>query len=625
MSAGAVFKLIANDGKADRMIMATKLLNQRIKDIMCERSKQGNSDITPTLVDLERTHIIYVNAHFKPFAAIGYEYNKVTPQNGSNSLGSSVTFSIPQFGDFFHDMVCRVRLSSVRANVGTAPTQGQVDIYPTNFGAHDYTLVDGTGRTPPGLVDGSPYRNLVHYCEYPGNRLFRLVKFDVNGNPLDQYDYMIPTMLEKFCTPPNKRIGHDRLVGQEVPIRGYRNDSIGSVLDPDINIPNNITKFSNNQSNQTVGLYDSMPFNLTTVANAPLSATATRYEACRESIDVVNGPQTPKPIQPPLEIWNKLRFWFNDDVRLSVPSVSIPFGQRYITIELANQSDLVFEYPSLYIKMLAYTSQYCRQEYTPYFQLNGIETMTMEKIELYINNIFVNPEIHDIYIKRIGFSLIRVYRQHNQTCNQSNSEEKLLSQLKWPIEYMFVGLRPRWNITNPTNKSGTAIGSLNGNEHVWRDWHRLTKNTKSTFKFFINPINVCDTLNVIYTVDHDAIRDPTYYLPVSTVDSLSLTSHGITIFDSFNDIFFNQYMPYHYGGAALNTPDDTGALFINFALFPRSYQPSGHLNISRARETYLKWNTTYITPNTPADLFVCAIAINFLLISDGSCVLRYST
>jgi len=32
MSAGGVFKLIANDGKADRMIMATELLNGRIKD-----------------------------------------------------------------------------------------------------------------------------------------------------------------------------------------------------------------------------------------------------------------------------------------------------------------------------------------------------------------------------------------------------------------------------------------------------------------------------------------------------------------------------------------------------------------------------------------------------------------
>lgn len=73
MSAGAVFKLIANDGKADRMIMATKLLNQRIKDVMCARRRAGKADITPTLVDLERTHVLYVNSHFRPFAAIGYE------------------------------------------------------------------------------------------------------------------------------------------------------------------------------------------------------------------------------------------------------------------------------------------------------------------------------------------------------------------------------------------------------------------------------------------------------------------------------------------------------------------------------------------------------------------------
>jgi hypothetical protein len=116
-----------------------------------------------------------------------------------------------------------------------------------------------------------------------------------------------------------------------------------------------------------------------------------------------------------------------------------------------------------------------------------------------------------------------------------------------------------------------------------------------------------------------------YYLPVPTVDSLTLTSHGIVIFDNFNDTFFNQYMPYHYGGPALVTPDDVGALFVNMALFPRSYQPSGHLNISRARETYLKWTTSYVSAKTPADLLAVAVAINFLLITDGSAVLRYST
>jgi hypothetical protein len=114
-------------------------------------------------------------------------------------------------------------------------------------------------------------------------------------------------------------------------------------------------------------------------------------------------------------------------------------------------------------------------------------------------------------------------------------------------------------------------------------------------------------------------------LPVPTVDSMALTSHGIVIFENFQDQFFNSYMPFHYGGTSLCTPDDVGALFINMALFPRSYQPSGHLNISRARETYLKWHSTYIGSNSSIDLTIVAVAINFLLITDGSAVLRYST
>lgn len=637
MSAGAVFKLIANDGKADRMIMATKLLNQRIKDVTCARSKAGNTDTTPTLVDLERTHILYVNAHFKPFAAIGYEYNKVTAQNGTNTLSSGITFSIPQFGDFFHDMVCRIRLSAVQSIASSVPvpvdgTPAAPSIYPNNNTNPDgtaaptgttitYSLVDNVGNP----ITASTYRNLVRYAEYPGNRLFKLVKFDVNGNPLDQYSNMIPTMLEKFCTLPHKRTGHDRLVGQEVPVTGYSGLKAASVLDPDANTPANISKFLKGQSNQTVGLFNSNSTALSTTVNSVLSSSATTYDVSRELKQVVNGPQTPKPIQPPLEIWNKLRFWFNDDVRLSIPSVSIPFGQRYITIDLAPQTDLVFEYPSIYVQTVTTvnaTNSYS-VSYTPYYRINGTTDLTIENIELYINNIFVNPEIHDIYIKRIGFSLIRVYREHNQTCSQTVSEEKLLSQLKWPIEYMFVGLRPRWNQMAVSNLSGSLAGQVTGNQYVWRDWHRLTKLVNAVQgKSHATIVNNGGTL---MNTTHQPIVSDEYYLPVPTVDTLSLTSHGITIFDSFNDTFFNQYMPFHYGGTVLVTPDDPGALFVNFALFPRSYQPSGHLNISRARETYLRWTTSYISSSTPVDLLVIAIAINFLLISDGSCVLRYST
>ncbi len=660
MAAGAVFKLITNDGKADRLIMATKLLNQRIKDVMCARKRAGKADITPTLVDLERTHILYVNAHFKPFAAIGYEYNKVRPQSGNPSLGGGVTFSIPQFGDFFHDMVGRTRLSQFQGNAGLTPLQstGNVNspaVFPTNGTNPNgtpaankfYNIVDACGNVIVLGTDDEPaaavnYRNFVRYCEFPGNRLYSLVKFDVNGNPLDQYDTMIPTMLEKFCTPPNKRAGHDRLVGQEVPLTGYSGLCCSTVSDADAaNTPPGITKFSSSQSNQTVGIFNEGVGQVAPNING-ISSTATvastlngvggpQVDISRQLLQIVNGPQTPKPIQPPLELWNKLRFWFNDDVRLSIASVSIPFGQRYISIDLANQNLLTFEFPSIYLETITDAVigipggpvAQRQKTYTPIFQKFGVTDVSIEKMELYINNIFVNPEVHDIYIKRIGFSLIRVYRQHTQRCNQESSDEKLLSQLKWPIEYMFVGLRPTWNIKDVTVGSGGVVNG--GNQNVWRDWHRMTKVVEATcddpsLAETSNGLAVAATGSSIGQVIPDK-----YYIPVPTVDSLTLTSHGIVIFDNFNDTFFNQYMPYHYGGPALVTPDDVGALFVNMALFPRSYQPSGHLNVSRARETYLKWTTSYVSAKTPADLLAVAVAINFLLITDGSAVLRYST
>ena len=42
-SAGGVFRIIANDGKSDRAIMATKLLNTQVKDVAVARKMSGNS------------------------------------------------------------------------------------------------------------------------------------------------------------------------------------------------------------------------------------------------------------------------------------------------------------------------------------------------------------------------------------------------------------------------------------------------------------------------------------------------------------------------------------------------------------------------------------------------------
>ena len=67
----------------------------------------------------------------------------------------------------------------------------------------------------------------------------------------------------------------------------------------------------------------------------------TENDTSRRCGCILNGPQTPKATQPELEMYVPLRFWFNKDPRLAIPSVSIPYGQRFITFKLAELSQIV--------------------------------------------------------------------------------------------------------------------------------------------------------------------------------------------------------------------------------------------------------------------------------------------
>jgi hypothetical protein len=520
MATGGVFQIITNDGKQDRMLMATALLNRRLALIEEERRNDRLiSDSTPTLLDIEKTHILFMNAHFKPFAAIGYEYMKTTPQSTTSSLGGEVQFSIPQFGDFIGDMVVHVTV--------TAPT----------FVKNANDTEKASGR----------------WCAFPGLRLFKNVKFDVNGNPLDQYSSDVTAVYNQVMVQPNKRDAWNRCVGQEKPLSGF--------------LP------------QKDSAYD-------------FSGTLPRH---RVKVDICNGYQTPKPSGSvdSLDVWVPLLFWFNKDPRLVIPSVSIPHGQRFITINLATRDQM--------------------------FQLdaNGnsgspsyLTEPAVTKLEMYINNIFVNPEVHDIFIKRIGFSLIRVHREQTTTL-QNASDEILLNKMKWPIETMYVGFRRLTHLTSSANND------------KWHTFHAY--NSSNTY-----------SLHGVAGWDGQAAAAPPSVVaptPLRMTSTIGISAHGIALYNGLNSQFFDSYVPFVYGGSNINAPATEGLLMINFCLYPGTYQPSGHVNISRAREFYINYvcakdsdgSTDLISSNAPAELLVVASAINFLLITDGSAVLRYST
>jgi hypothetical protein len=330
--------------------------------------------------------------------------------------------------------------------------------------------------------------------------------------------------------------------------------------------------------------------------------------------------------------------WFNEDVRLSVPSVSIPYGQRFLVINFANISDVIFTSSAGLIQETSVSTV----TYSA-FAINNIVTSVNTivtrvpwlagstitpindflRADLYINNIFVNPEIHDIYIKRIGFNLIRVHRIQKTFVNTPN-QNILLSQLKWPIEYFYAGVRPTENET-------TGVTPW-----TWRNWHRFVQVVARniTFQEKFTNIPIASTLtgiDISQVNTNDLVsysggnNNVLYWDEYVTIDTVEVSAHQIPIYKVTPSAFFNNHIPLQYGGVNIQTPSDKGALMINFCLYPGTYQPSGHFNISRAREFYFNYTSSFVDANHTANLYIDASALNFLLISDGSAVLRYST
>lgn len=281
----------------------------------------------------------------------------------------------------------------------------------------------------------------------------------------------------------------------------------------------------------------------------------------------------------------------------------------------------------------------------------------LKSIELYINNIFVNPEVHNIFIKRIGFTLIRVHRQQTLNADQS-SAEVLLQQLKWPIENLFVGMKmkdynssdvtlrrqhlDKWHtftqitptvrgtqgmrsgrvtLKNAAYAVPTAVLSLGASPTTSL---RLTpsaaiadgtnvfdgivagdiltiaipvallpavtvtlevagvRSDTNTIKGYLSfkqsvaavvaltGVSTATTLTGVTASVQGVLSSEltsTVAVPSQTLDTVTITAHGVPIYNGFISKFYNSYLAYQFGGPNVNVPKDSGALLINFNLW----------------------------------------------------------
>ena len=167
MSTGGLFTIITNDGRQDKLLMATEFLSGRISDI--KKAKENMVDSNPTLADIEKTHANYLTAHYRPYVALASNYTSVKSSGGVSSITSSasnvITFTFPIYGTFTSDMVLHVQLGAL-------------------------------GSLTAGASDP-----LYRWCAKPGLRFVQRVQFISDSKVIDEYTVDNMLFVDKFDIP----------------------------------------------------------------------------------------------------------------------------------------------------------------------------------------------------------------------------------------------------------------------------------------------------------------------------------------------------------------------------------------------------------------------------------------
>jgi hypothetical protein len=271
-------------GRQDRLLSATEFLLKRIQNIMALR-KQNGLDPTPTLSDIEKTHVLFVNSHFKPFVQTAFEYQKFRAQ--SPILGGETRIELYNLGEFISHAVLHFR---------------------------------------SGVVSAATAGHTWRWVAYPGERLITRAKWVVGSNELDEYfshDYAI---YRNYKLSSHKKLAYDLCAGQQIVNPATIIPYTGAALSVAGvgSIGGSVTATASDSIGLGVNVTNGYQTVKTGTAHSLGSVAATNY----------------KPTSV-LEVTMPLLFpWSSGDVRQAFPVVSVPNQDKVVLITLASLTDL---------------------------------------------------------------------------------------------------------------------------------------------------------------------------------------------------------------------------------------------------------------------------------------------
>lgn len=358
------------------------------------------------------------------------------------------------------------------------------------------------------------------YFDFPGHRLLKYVGIDFAGNIIDEYSSDAYNVFYNYFVPEDKKISWLRAVGQEVP--------------------------------QTVYVQQSTDDNW------------------REAKQVVSGHQTLKRQHGPLRMFIPIIFDMSRKLHTSLFSAKIPYGQRFLKLNLTALSDLI------------------------YVQNNGGGgALNMPKIsgQLWVNHVFIDTRIKSLLLPGRYVTLMRVFKEQRVLLDQGDNLIRL-DQLRYPCEHIYFGLRPTANTAHDT----------------WWRFHNTLADTITV------PVRVPSGIIPPNQLAFLTTPIMSSRMPVNELQFLSKNAE-ITRVASNN--FYSVLMPY----VKSIGPRDDGLMLHSFARDTVTDEPTSYFNISTSREFFIKINV-----NTAGELYILTYNWNWMIIDNaGSVTLRYKS
>lgn len=302
----------------------------------------------------------------------------------------------------------------------------------------------------------------------------------------------------------------------------------------------------------------------------------------KEIRTIANGYQTLKTDHPKLELFIPLLFWFNRDIRLAFPNHIKPFGQIKVRIELDNANNLMNSIDVV------------NDVYNQHYNIPEIEACT-----LYTKHIYINSEIQDIYLTKLGFNLVRIYKKVEKILT-TNNDRIMTQELKFPIESLYVFFRPVINETGIDN---------------FQTWNL---NSVISLNYIKTPI-----IYDVGGVDTLGINNIKYYNQQPVINSFRFEANDSAVYGTQSTKFYDGYLPYISGLNVMS--NDNNIYYLPFTFMPQEQQPCGYINLSKTREIYFEYSSNLIEANKPVKAYIYATALNFLLLTKTAATLKYLT